>query len=477
MNFFMALMRFLMHKIPGHIFKIMVLCFLLINSYGGQADVQENGGTVPADLPSPRDLLASIQDTIFPLKYTIEKDEIIPSDTRPGMELRRLEVKFYSQEIEGKKWGHPCVIYMPADPTVNDTPERKGRVVIVGQRSWDGLATGPWRGSFLGNYGEPIAARTGYPVMICPVPGEYDGTDGKELSIGFLRDYSNKTGNPADYGYFRLAIPYLRALDVFAGVLGVEKEDIRAVIGGHSKRATSAYSAAAVDPERIVGVVYMGNESTWGGLDEKPFFAISPAHTRQWVKAKVLYLGATNEDGYQMYNINRMQEIMKGAWTVAYIPNYRHASQSEKHFMNWQMWISHVFDSRPLTEIRDFSWKETEKGFVWGGRSQDPGTLFRVRVDSPNKIIQVKIWYVYNDDEPFWRDLFWYPEFMVKNEKGYYEGFVKGKLPDAWLVEVKDIARGFPGYISSLPQDITGKKTARKKSRGSRSRNWEEKKK
>lgn len=430
-----------------------------------------------ADLPTPLELWKSLQETLIPLEHTVEKEEIVFSDTRPEMKLRRLEVKFYSQEIEGKKWGHPCVIFMPADPEVYSTPERKGKVVIVGQRSWDGLATGPWRNSFLGNYGEPIAARTGYPTMICPVPGEYDGTDGRELSIGFLREYREKTGKAYDHGYFRLAVPYLRALDVFADVLGIKRGEIRAVIGGHSKRATSAFSAAAVAPDRIKGVVYMGNESTWGGAGQARFNPVAPAYTRQWVKARVLYLGATNEDGYEMFNINKMQDMMEGAWTIEYIPNYRHASQSEKHFMDWQMWVSHVFDGRPLTKVNGFSYRETEDGFMWGGREQDAGTLFRARVESPNKIIQVKVWYVYNDDEPYWRDLVWYPEFMVKNANGFYEGFVKGKLPDAWLVEVKDTAMGFPGYVSSLPLDITGKKTARKTSRGSRSRHWAPKKK
>lgn len=465
-------------KINGvKLIPLFFLVFLLVCACGGTASVQEKNGESGEDLPTPQQLWDTLQQTLIPLEYSIRKDEIVVSDTCPDKKLRRLEVKFYSQEMEGKKWGHPCVIFMPADPGVNKDPERRGRVVIVGQRSWDGLATGPWRDSFLGNYGEPIAARTGYPVMICPVPGEYDGTDGQELSIGFLREYSQKTQNPADHSYFRLAVPYLRALDVFADVLGVERSGIRAVIGGHSKRATSAHTAAAVDPDRIAGVVYMGNESTWGGMTAPPFLAVSPAHTRQWVKAPVLYLGATNEDGYEMYNINRIQEVMEGAWTIEYIPNYRHASQSEKHFMDWQMWISHVFDGRPLTKIRDFSWRETEDGFMWGGRPQDPGTLFRARVDSPNKIIQVKVWYVFNDDEPYWRDLVWYPEFMVKNDQGFYEGFVKGRLPDAWLVEVKDTARGFPGYVSSLPQDITGKETARKTSQGSRSRHWAPKKK
>lgn len=296
-------------------------------------------------IPSPGELWKRVQKELPPLKVMIEKDEIIRSDTVPSQKLRRIELKFYSQKIQGKKWGHPCVVFLPADPKTYNTPERRGKVVIVGQRSWDGLATGPWRNSFLGNYGEPIAARTGYPTMICPVPGEYDGSQGREISIGFLRDYCKKTQDPADHNYFRLAVPYLRALDVMAQILDVDRKEIRAVIGGHSKRATSAYTAAAVDPQRIVGVVYMGNESIWSTMKEPPWKAVSPAFTKKWVKAKVLYLGATNEDGYRMYNINKIQEIMGGAWTIEIIPNYRHGSMSEKHFMNWQMWIAHVFES------------------------------------------------------------------------------------------------------------------------------------
>ena len=428
-------------------------------------------------IETPKMLWQRCLESLPPLQIIVEKDEIVDSDSAPGTTLRRLQVKFYSQVIQGQKWGHPCVVFLPVGAEPVRAPQSRGRIVIVGQRSWDGLATGPWREPFLGNYGEPIAALTGYPTMICPVPGEYDGSDGREISIGFLREYREETGDPIDHSYFRLAVPYLRALDVMAEILEIDKGAIRAVIGGHSKRATSAFTAAAVDPDRIVGVVYMGNESVWGSTSTSAWRAVSPAHTREWVKAEVLYLGATNEDGYRMYNINRIQEMMRGAWTIEYIPNYRHASMSEKHFLNWRMWVAHVFDGRPLTRIDGLSFEEVEEGFEWGGRSVEAGTLFRARIRSPNTIIQAKVWYVYNDDEPYWRDLVWYPEFMVRRSADVYEGYVRGKLPDAWLVEVKDTSRGFPGYLSSLPQDITGKKTETKRSRGSRSRHWAPKKK
>ncbi len=454
---------------------VLIFLLFLIGQWAGHSSACVQARSQDAVTP-PGDLWQDFRSKLPPLRPVVQKDEIVESDTVPGLKLRRLDVHFYSQVIDGKPWGHPCVVFIPIDGKKSG-PERKGRVVIVGQRSWDGLATGPWRNSFLGNYGEPIAARTGYPTMVCPVPGEYDGSDGREISIGFLDDLRKKTQNPVDHPYFRLAVPYLRALDVMAGILGVPPESIKAVIGGHSKRATSAFTAAAADPDRIAGVVYMGNESLWGSTRDTPWRSVSPAFSRQWVGADVLYIGATNEDGYRMFNINAIQDIMQGAWTIAIIPNYRHASMSEKHFLDWQMWVSHVFDGRPLALIDDLSWREVADGFQWGGRTFEAGTVFHATIRSANKIIQAKVWYVYNDDEPYWRDLVWYPEFMVNTGGDVYEGFVKGKLPDAWLVEVKDTSHGFPGYVTSLPQDITGKKTATRTSRGSRSRHWEPKKK
>ena len=279
--------------------------------------------------PTPSEMWRAFQ-TANPFSgYVVERDEVVLSDTVPGLKIRRVEVKFYSQEIQGRRWGHPAVVFIPAGRKGSTASARRGEVVIVGQRSWDGLATGPWRDAYLGNYGEPIAARTGRPTMVCPVPGEYDGSGGREISIGFLDELRRKTLDPSDHNYFRLAVPYLRALDVMAGLLKVAPETIRAVIGGHSKRATSAYTAAAADPDRIAGVVYMGNESTWESLTESAWRMVSPAVSRAWVKARVLYIGASNEDGYRMFAINRIQELMGGAWTTAIVPNYRHSSMSE----------------------------------------------------------------------------------------------------------------------------------------------------
>ena len=78
---------------------------------------------------------------------------------------------------------------------------------------------------------------------------------------------------------------------------------------------------------------------------------------------------------------------------------------------------------------------------------------------------------MYCDDVPYWRDLMWYPAVMRPKQGNVYEGRVGGNPPHAWFVEVKDIANGFAGYVSSLPQDITGRPAEERNAR--RPRNWE----
>jgi hypothetical protein len=403
---------------------------------------------------TPRDLWVRIQETLPPFTFTVEKDEVVPSDTQPREKLRRVEVKFTSQVIQGKPMNHLSTIFLPADAGILEEPARRGKVVIVGQRWGDA--------SMLFNYGDALAARTRYPTMLVPVPGDFDGQDGEGRWMTFLRDLVNQTKDPAQHNYFRLAVPYLRAMDVFAAILG--EKDIKAIIGGHSKRATSAFTAAAIAPERIAGIVYMGNESKFVSMESSFLGCLAPTRSQKEVKCPVLYIGATNEDGYEMFNINNIVSRMTTPWDIAYLPNYRHATASEAQSIDWQMWTAHVFDGRPLSKISDLAHEETKEG-----------TIFRARVESPNKIIHVKFWYVYCDDVPTWRDLVWYPIYPVLKEGNTYEGYRDGKIPDAWFVEVKDTSGGIPGYVSSLPRDLTGKPTKERVSHGWRPRAWEPK--
>jgi hypothetical protein len=399
-------------------------------------------------IPNPKEIWERFQKITGPLSYTITGDEIILSETDPKMKLRRIHFTFSSQDVpyetvesgetrwEMKELIHNGVIFIPADPGVTNRPGRKGNVVIVG-----GLP-GPYRQSFLSNYGEPIAVSTGYPTMVLPNPGELRDAPGREYSQGMLINYRRENPDLIHHSHFRWAVPFLRALDILAEVLKVDRNEIRAVIGGHSKRATSAYTAAAIDPERIAGIVFMGNESLHPEGSESPWWAVSPFYTRKFVKCPVLYIGATNESGYPMFNINRIQEHMDRPWTLEMIPNYRHASESEVQFIDWRMWVSHIFDGRLVTHISNLHHETTEKG-----------TTFSTRIDTPNRIILAQAWYTHGDPSDR-RNLVWDSTLLQSEGENIFEGFVSGPPPTIWFVEVQDLAWGFPGYVSSLPQDI-----------------------
>jgi hypothetical protein len=160
-----------------------------------------------------------------------------------------------------------------------------------------------------------------------------------------------------------------------------------------------------------------------------------------------------------MFNINIMQQRLRTPMTIELIPNYCHATAHEVQYMDFMMWVAHVFDGRPLTTIAEASHHRE------GNRN-----VFIARLAGEAKVQTVKAWYVYTDN-PAWRDLMWY-HILMRKTAGHYEGVLPGKLPDAFLIEVGDIARGFPGYVSSLPQKLTDAPVQERVSRGSSPRLW-----
>jgi hypothetical protein len=403
------------------------------------------------DVPKPREIWPSVRQDMVPASFSVLSDEIVVSDTDPSLRLRKIEAHFWSQELAGKKWGHPCVIFLPEDSRRNAAPERRGKVVIIGS---------PPRGYFpvhVAKYGEPIAARLGYPTMVLSNPGEYpDGRD-IESDIRSLNVLREQTGKSYYNMNCQLAVVYIQAMNVLQQLL--ELDELQAVIGGHSKRGRSATVAAAMDP-RVASVIIMGNEGIYA-TDQIPWhLSFHHAFFQDQVDVPVFYLGATNEDGYQMFNVNIMQERLERPMTIELIPNYCHSNFSEIQYMDFLMWVAHVFDKRPITQIDQVSHQR-----------QDGRSVFRARITGEANVQLVRTWYVYSDD-PAWRDLMWY-HLLMEKVGDTYQAALGGKIPDAFLVEVGDIAQGISGYVSSLPQKLTDAPVIERQSRGSRPRLWE----
>ena len=115
----------------------------------------------------------------------------------------------------------------------------------------------------------------------------------------------------------QLALIYIRAMDVMEKVLEVDR--VQAVIGGHSKRGRSATVAAAMD-SRVASPIIMGNEGIYRTDQIQWHLSFHHAFFQDQVNVPVFYIGATNEGGYNMFNINLMQERLKQPMTIEMIP-------------------------------------------------------------------------------------------------------------------------------------------------------------
>lgn len=385
------------------------------------------------NIPKPRELYPLVKRDMVPMDLKIISDEIVTSNTDPSKKLRKITAFFYSIELENKKWGHPCVIFMPEDNSINQTPQRRGKVVIVSTPGW---AMYP---GHIEMYGEPIATQTGYPTMVLHSPGVYPDGRRIEGDIAVLTRMRKKTGKNYYNMNCQLALVYIQAMNALEKILDLDT--VKAVIGGHSKRGRSATVAAAMDP-RVAGVVIMGNEGIYRTDQIQWHLSFHHAFFQEQVNVPVLYIGATNEGGYKMFNVNLMQERLKRPMTVEMIPNYRHYNFHEKQYADFMMWVAHVFNGRPISRI-------VETGF----ERRNGRNYFRTKLDSKAKIRLVRVWYTF-DKSSQWNRNMWY-EWLMAKRGDHYETSVPGDLPDAYLIEVADIAQGIPGYVTSLPQKVS----------------------
>ena len=156
----------------------------------------------------------------------------------------------------------------------------------------------------------------------------------------------------------QLAVVYIQAMNALQQFLGLDT--LQAVVGGHSKRGRSATVAAAMD-SRVASAIIMGNEGVYRTDRIEPHLSFHHAFFQEQVEVPVFYLGASNEDGYRMFNVNILQERLRRPMTIEMIPNYSHSNFSEIQFMDFMMWVAHVFDGRPITRISEVSHRAREE--------------------------------------------------------------------------------------------------------------------
>ena len=79
------------------------------------------------DVPKPREIYPYVKRDMIPMDLKIISDEIVTSDTDPSKKLRKITAHFNSLKLEERVWGHPCVIFMPADNSINRDARAQGQ--------------------------------------------------------------------------------------------------------------------------------------------------------------------------------------------------------------------------------------------------------------------------------------------------------------------------------------------------------------
>jgi len=401
-------------------------------------------------IKKPQAFFSSILKDTAQLSLTVETNDTLENSGYMAKTINRTRGTFSSQRHSSTIWTHPFVLLSPGSAKSTRGNRNKPRKAVL-------IACPVWEGNvqlYAALYGERIVRETGYPVMICALPGQDQGGHDLEADLyDKVRLIREEDQNPYHSVNSQIALGYVRAIDALEILLASTM--VRVITVGHSKRAGGSVLAAAVD-KRIASVIMM----SWERIPRKyenMDYAISGEYLyfQDQVKVPVFYIGVTNEDSYQMFNINKIQKQLKRPMTVSMIPNHFHSSFNEIQYTNVTMWVSHIFNKRPVVDI-------TNVAFENNGNT----TRYRAQISSSGSTIRmVRAWYAFCD-HPRWSDVMWYHVVMEPRGNGLYEGSMPGSFPDAFYVEVDDISQGVPGYISSLPQPMKDTPVIPRQSRG-----------
>lgn len=88
---------------------------------------------------------------------------------------------------------------------------------------------------------------------------------------------------------------------------------------------------------------------------------------KTWVSKFVILMPADNT-------------INQTPMTIEMIPNYRHYDFDERHYIDFMMWVAHVFDDRPITQISDLSFERRAGRNTFRAKVQGKAKLRMVRV-------------------------------------------------------------------------------------------------
>ncbi|GAA3469835.1 PhoPQ-activated protein PqaA family protein [Nonomuraea roseola] len=406
------------------------------------------------------------------LDVVVESDQLQESLARPGSRVRKISLSFTSQEWHGMTWRHPVHIYAPE----HEQGHGLAGIVATEAEFWTNpdhrRRTIPETGrSTEAEYAEGAALDLGLPVMIYATPPHLLGMNESDLN-GYANKKLFETGDFTWYGYYPVAVSYLRAITLLQNLPGLGVR--RAVLLGHSKRGLGAGILTGVDPERLAGIMTTGTngmnmfEATArkvtqlgldvagpsirrGGLgfqtagDQMTMFnsalgfeavkRFDPYFWRETITTPWFVVNGTN-DPFFAVDVAQTMRHAHGPTTVLAVDNLTHTWVSQKVLAAWRMWLAHLAHGHdlPALEVRG---ERSARELVVTARAGGPATTVRL-VTARNRGMD-------------WRSAAWSMTRLHLEADGEYGGRIP-LPPDenlAWYVEVQSGDPADPGFVSN----------------------------
>ncbi len=394
-------------------------------------------------------------------------DTTVWSDYGGGKNLRRITFGFTGQVPDIPGWegdwaAETNYAFLPLDPPA---AENVGAVI-------EGGYAGEWGELYLA---ERACAELDIPVLI--VDRDWAIGTGVELMSRY-DTLATELRSPEHLFYTFSGAHYLRSADALVTVIDtmtdwpVSYEDFRIALTGHSKFGHACYTAAAADPDRVIGVMpsgYAGNDSgsvrllddlqgangsgpessrTYRGVMQKYFVEPLVIEDEMNSDLRILMIEGSDDnkgaDYFEKYTPKYGTTVSDGQITLPhrmeFVPNLVHTTKSPEHSTCWSMWLAHSLLGRPLSSIDSIS-------HTW----VDGHLEVSAEISGEPEIEEVDLWATNEDDTVYSVDWNKFTTYPISLNGGVYQGRIP---PDstAYFVEVADLAEEINGLLSTPPQ-------------------------
>jgi len=383
-----------------------------------------------------------------------------------GKNLHLVNFSFTSQVPNVTGWENDwnSSINLAYLPIGNPAVDNVGAVV-------EGTYSGTWGQAHLA---ERVCAELDIPVLVinCNWSGGYPG----EL----MSRYNDKAIETRDLEYLWYTFStahYIRAADALVTVINnvtdwsFSYENFSVVFTGHSKFGVTCFTAAATDPNRVVGFMSSGVGNIDSGAtrllgelqgasstkpDSMPNYLgtmmryyVEPLDIISQMNSSTQILiteGSDDNknvtDGYDpKYQITVAEEEITIEHRVEYIPNLEHTTQSTQHSKCWRMWLAHIFLGVQVGDVDSLT-----------HNIGDVNITIKANVSVSPSVKSVTVWATDQNDYDIssWNGFKNYTMTLIGS---YYIGEIP-KNSTAYFVEILDQVGTVEVLISSTPMPV-----------------------